>query len=130
MELHQARDLLDQQGGVVARRQLSDVGAGEPDLRRWLRRRELVAVHPGVYINHRGPLTWTNLAWAATLLYAPAALCHASALNLAGEVIHVAISHHRNPARRPASDSTGSETSMTGCSGEFAHRECASRTRS
>ena len=99
MDLRDARELLDDQSGVAARRQLVERGASDLDLRRWLRRRELVPVHPGVYVNHTGPLTWINRAWAATLLLAPAALCHESAVHLAGPVIHVAVAHDRSLTR-------------------------------
>lgn len=99
MHLDQTRDLFDHQAGVVARHQLVALGAGEHDLRRWLRRRELVVVHPGVYVNHTGPLTWTNRAWAGVLRYWPAALSHESVVHAAGEVIHVAVDAGRSPGR-------------------------------
>src|SRR5690242_3020954 len=100
MDLRHARHLLDQQAGVVARRQLVDLGATKADLRRWLRRREVVAVHPGVYVNHTGPLTWNNRAWSAVLLHWPAALSHESAVHLAGDLIHVAVEHDCTPISR------------------------------
>jgi hypothetical protein len=101
MELTRARTVLDDQSGVVARRQLLDLGAAPHDLRRWLRRRELVQVHPGVYLNHTGPLTWSSRAWAATLHFAPSALSHQSAVNLAGDVVHVAVADGRTLEQRP-----------------------------
>ena len=100
MELRDARDLLDRQAGVVGRRQLLERGASTADLRRWLRRRELVTVHPGVYVNHTGPLTWANRAWAGVVLHWPAALSHESAVHLAGEVVHVAVDASRTPVLR------------------------------
>nr|WP_240044398.1 hypothetical protein [Nocardioides albidus] len=33
-----------------------------------------MAVHPGVYVVHTGPLTWRQRAWAAVLFHQPAAL--------------------------------------------------------
>ncbi len=101
MDLRDARDLLEQQSGVVARRQLDEIGARPTDLRRWLRRKELVVVHPGVYVNHNGPLTWSSRAWAGVLVHWPAALSHESAVNLAGDPIHVAVEHDRTPVSRP-----------------------------
>lgn len=67
------------QAGVVRREQLAELGFEEHDIRRLLRRRVLVAVHPGVYVDHTGPLTWEQRAWAAVLLRWPAALCGESA---------------------------------------------------
>lgn len=94
-------DLLDLQNGVVARRQVLDLlGESDATIRRRLRRREWVTLLPGVYVNHTGPPTWRQRAWAATL-YADGALGGASALRAAdgpgrrdhddGGVIHVVI---------------------------------------
>ncbi len=98
--------LLELQSGVVSRRQAGDCGLQPHDIRRLLRRRELVQVHPGVMIDHTGPLTWLQRAWAATLAVSPAALCNESALRAAdgpgrreyddGSPIHVAVDRHRN----------------------------------
>lgn len=98
--------LLDLQAGVVSRRQLCAAGLTDNDLRRMLRRRELAKVHPGVYVNHTGPLSWIQRAWAATLYAAPAALCLATALRAAdgpgrsayddGKPIDVAVDRHRH----------------------------------
>lgn len=63
--------------------------------------RELVQIHPGVYVNHTGPPTWANRAWAATIHYAPAALSHQSAVHLAGDPIHVAVADGRTLHDRP-----------------------------
>jgi hypothetical protein len=68
------------QDGVVARWQLLELGACRHDIRRMLRRRDLTVVHPGVYVNHTGPLTWEQRAWAAVLVHWPAALARESAL--------------------------------------------------
>lgn len=48
-----------------------------------LRRRDLTEVHRGVYVEHTGPLSWSQRAWAAVLWAAPAALSHESALRAA-----------------------------------------------
>jgi hypothetical protein len=104
--LSRLADLLDLQSGVIARRQaLAITGESEATIRRRLRRSEWVVVHPGVYVNHTGPLTWQQRSWAATLALAPAALSHDSALRAADGPgrrehdddgpIHVAIAHSR-----------------------------------
>jgi hypothetical protein len=96
--------LLEAQAGVVTRRQAELLGATAADLRRLVRRRELARVHPGTYVNHTGPPTWLQRAWAAVLHAEPAALCHASAIRAADgpgrvgwndSVIHVAVSADR-----------------------------------
>jgi hypothetical protein len=46
--------------------------------------RKLVIVHPGVYVNHTGPLSRRQREWAAVLLCAPAALHRHSALDAHG----------------------------------------------
>jgi hypothetical protein len=70
------------------------------DVRRLLRQRRLAVVHPGVYVNHTGPLTWTSRSWAAVLSLEPAALCAESVVNSSGDVIHVAVDETRKPADR------------------------------
>ncbi|WP_396954577.1 type IV toxin-antitoxin system AbiEi family antitoxin domain-containing protein [Nocardioides dongxiaopingii] len=47
-------DLVAQQAGVVSRGQLLAHGLAATDVRRRLRRRELVTVVPGVYVDHTG----------------------------------------------------------------------------
>jgi hypothetical protein len=96
---------LDLQDGVISRRQALAGGLTVTEINRHLRRREWVAVHPGVYVNHTGRLTWRERAWAAVLVAGPdAALCLDSALRAhegAGRrgsddsVIHVAVAHGR-----------------------------------
>jgi hypothetical protein len=97
-----ARELLDLQSGVVSRRQALTAGLTPSDVRRLLRRRTWVTIHPGVYVDHTGEPTWLQRAWAAVLLAWPAALCHESALRVAdgpGRTadgpVHVAIDRHR-----------------------------------
>ena len=63
-----------------------------------IRRRELVAVHPGVYVNHTGQPSRRQQEWAAVLFYWPAALTRESALpkpSTSGP-IHVAVATGRN----------------------------------
>ncbi len=91
------------QDGVVSRRQLRELGARDHDIVRLVRRRDLVAVHPGVYVFHTGELTWVQRAWVAVLACWPAALSHQSALPKPSSdgLIHVAIDHRRS-VRAPA----------------------------
>ncbi|MET1059436.1 MAG: type IV toxin-antitoxin system AbiEi family antitoxin domain-containing protein [Nocardioides sp.] len=77
------RALLAEQDGVIARRQLLELGVGVNDLARFVRRRELARVHPGVFCDHTGPLTWHRRAWAAVLYCGRSALSHQSALRAA-----------------------------------------------
>lgn len=94
--MHELRDLYDAQAGVATRRQLLDLGLNDSDLQRMVRRKELKRVHAGVYVNHNGPLSWASRAWAGVLFHGDAALCDISALNLAGQPIHVAIEWPRS----------------------------------
>jgi len=98
-------ELLDRQDGVVSRPQAVALGHRPHDIRRLLRRREWIKVHPGVYVNHTGPLTWHQRAWAAVLWAWPSALCSESALRAADgpgrrgadtAPIHVAIDRRRS----------------------------------
>lgn len=105
-------DLLDLEDGVAARRQvLAITGESDATIRRRLRRRDWVAIHPGVYLNHTGQPTWRQRAWAAVLYAAPAALAGVSAIR-AGDgpgkrdaprdsPIHVAIDHGRTVEEQP-----------------------------
>lgn len=94
-------ELLDLQSGVISRRQALAAGLGAHDLRRLIRRREWATVHAGVYVNHTGPLTWEQRAWAAVLALAPAALSHRSALERHDGSIHVAVDRSRTVAAPP-----------------------------
>ncbi len=76
----EVRALLEVQSGVVSRRQALSAGLHDHDVRRLVRRREWARVHDGVFVDHTGPVTWTQRAWAGVLVVAPAALCHGSAL--------------------------------------------------
>ncbi len=59
--------MLAHQDGVVSRSQLVRSGLSPADVRRLLRRRDLTRVHPGVYVDHTGPLSDRQLLWSATL---------------------------------------------------------------
>jgi hypothetical protein len=76
-------ELMANQGGLVARRQALLAGFTDAEVRRLLRRREWTRVYPGVFVDHTGPLTWVQRAWAAVLYAWPAALCAESALRAA-----------------------------------------------
>lgn len=97
-------DLLALQSGVASRRQLTGLGVGVHDLQRMLRRRDLVRVHDGVFVDHTGELTWLQRAWVGVLLAWPAALCHDTAIRAADgpgragrddSLIHLAVDRHR-----------------------------------
>ena len=99
------RSLLAEQDGIVARRQLLELGLSAHDLARLVRRRELARVHPGVLVDHTGPLTWNQKAWAAVLYGGRSALSHGSAIRAAegpgrrgqvgDEPIDIAVDRHR-----------------------------------
>jgi hypothetical protein len=98
-------EVLEQQAGVVSRRQLLAIGARDSDIARMLRRRELARVHQGVFVDHTGPLNSEQVAWAAVLYYWPAALTHRSAIadvgdpGSLGREIHVAVDSARRVDR-------------------------------
>jgi very-short-patch-repair endonuclease len=98
-------EVMAEQAGVISRRQALELGVKPHDIKRLLRRREWALVHPGVYIDHTGSLTWLQRAWAAVLYSWPAALCDVSALRAADgpgrrtkreDTIHVAVERSRN----------------------------------
>ena len=104
MDHERLRELLEHQCGVVARHQLLDaVAARKHDLDRMVRRRALTRVHPGVYVDHTGPLTPQQRRWAAILYAGPeAALCLESVgPDHDAATIHVAIDARRRVADRP-----------------------------
>lgn len=68
------------QCGVLSRAQLLGAGASEGDITRMRRRKEIRRVHPGVYVDHTGPLTYEQREWVAVLAAWPAALCGESAI--------------------------------------------------
>jgi hypothetical protein len=77
------RPFLVDQSGVVSRRQALEAGCAPHDVERLLRRRDLVRLHPGVYVDHTGEPSWLQQGWAAVLLCWPAALAGSSALRAA-----------------------------------------------
>ncbi|MFC6150551.1 MULTISPECIES: type IV toxin-antitoxin system AbiEi family antitoxin domain-containing protein [Mumia] len=103
-------EMLAQQSGVIARRQLLDVGLRPHHIRRMLRRRELSPLFPGVYLDHTGAATWRQRAWGAVLYAWPAALSGESAIraaervrldSTADDVVEVAIDRRRDVAKQP-----------------------------
>ena len=86
--LHDARmhdallPLLARQAGVVSRQQALAAGLARHDFARLLRRRELTALHPGVYVDHTGAPTFLQRCWAAVLLFWPAALADETAMRV------------------------------------------------
>jgi len=93
------------QDGVATYAQLTAGGLTRIDIERAVRRNELRRVHPRVYVNHTGPLTWEQRAWAAALYAAPALLCRDSLEAPRGRddgrPIHVAIDHSRKVMPQP-----------------------------
>ncbi|KRA38747.1 MULTISPECIES: type IV toxin-antitoxin system AbiEi family antitoxin domain-containing protein [unclassified Nocardioides] len=71
--------LLDDQDGVISRRQAIKCGLTPTAVAKRIRRRDWVPIHDGVYVIHNGPLTWRQRAWAAVLACWPAALSGESA---------------------------------------------------
>lgn len=91
---------------MVARRQLVELGCTDADLARLVRRRALARVHRGVYVDHTGPLTAEQRAWAAVLFFWPAALCHETALawdlnerRVRDAQVHVAVDSSRRVSK-------------------------------
>lgn len=99
---HAARLLqaqLRMQDGIATHAQLTASGLTNAQILRSVRRNECRRVHPRVYADHTGPLTWTQRAWAAVLYAEPAFLCWTSLEEPRGRddgsPIHVAIDHRR-----------------------------------
>jgi hypothetical protein len=105
--------ILRAQDGVVARRQVLEAGLDDNDIERLLRRRVWARIHPGVYVDHTGAPTTTQLHWAAVLSCWPAALYGESALQAYGALpassgrtaatpwVHVAVLHPRKVVAPP-----------------------------
>lgn len=83
------------QDGIVARRQLVGMGASANDIRRMIRRRDLIERHPGVYSAHSGRLDRAQLEWVAVLALWPAALGFESALGIPGRSVQVVVAPGR-----------------------------------
>jgi hypothetical protein len=84
MDEGRLHDVLQQQQGVVARRQVVGLGGSDNDIERMIRRRAWARVHTGVYVAHNGPMTPQQRTWAALLRYWPAALAGVSAFHAYG----------------------------------------------
>ena len=80
MDDAQLRRLITRQDGVVSRRQIAGRAGSPGDIERMLRRRELVRIVPGVFVNHTGEVTWMQRAWVGCLAVWPAVLDRGSAL--------------------------------------------------
>lgn len=115
MDSSALRTIRDQQQHVISRAQVLEHGGTDRDITRMLRRREWAQVHPGVYVDHTGPLTREQHEWAAVLYCAPAALTGRSALRKYGvrlgrdadhaeapDIVHVAIARDRRIESRAA----------------------------
>ncbi len=88
------------QSGTVRRRQVLDLGGTDDDLARFVRRRELSVVHPGVYVDHTGSLSWEQRAWCAVHVHWPASLTGLSVLpDPPRRIVHVAIDQRRSVRR-------------------------------
>lgn len=104
MPLDAVADHLAAQAGVVTRRQLLAAEVTQARIDTLLRRRELVVVHPGVYLTHTGTPTWAQRSWAAVLYAGRSALHHESALHRPGKdsapkgPVHVAVDWARRVA--------------------------------
>jgi hypothetical protein len=89
--------LIRRQAGIVSRRQVLELGGTDGDIERLLRRRVWAVAHRGVYVDHTGPLTWDQRAWAAVLCHAPAVLIGRSALRAHQMRVSPAIAPDREP---------------------------------
>jgi hypothetical protein len=107
---------LRSQAGVICRRQVRAAGLDDNDIERFVRRRLWAVVHPGVYVDHTGPTSWLQRAWAALLALEPAVLAGPSALRVHGlptggetapgregraGVVHVAVDRDRHVKAPP-----------------------------
>lgn len=85
MPLDAVADHLAAQAGVVTRAQLLAAEVTQARIDTMLRRRELVVLHPGVYLTHTGTPTWAQRSWAAVLYAGRSALHRESALHRPGK---------------------------------------------
>jgi hypothetical protein len=107
MDMSGISRLLEEQGGLIARRQVLACGGDDSFVEKQLRRREWARVHRGVFVSHTGELSRLQRAWAAILYYGPdAALYRESAMEVQGmrsarpdEPIHVAVTGTRRVHR-------------------------------
>lgn len=97
------------QAGVVSRSQVLALGGDAVLVERRLRRREWVALHEGVYVDHTGEPSRRQREWAALLLHPGSVLAGRTALAAQGldvrlrprDPVELAIPHGRAPRRRP-----------------------------
>ena len=98
------------QDGVVSRCQATVLGMTDNDIERMLRRRVWARVFDGVYVDHTGPLTADQRAWAAVLFAAPSALAGRDALRAhrirgldpaPSEPVRIVVAGHRKVAAPP-----------------------------
>lgn len=102
------RDVARAQDGIVTRAQLRNDELQPHDVKRLVRRRDLVPVHRAVYATHTGVLTWRQRAWAGALALRPAALWGPSALAvlesrepMSDAPLHLAVDHDRRVTQLP-----------------------------
>lgn len=100
MDSRRVTELLAEQSGVIARRQVLELGGRPADIERMLRRRDWVRVLPGVYVDRTGPPSWEQRAWAGVLAHWPAALGRASALGEGHEPIQLVVDEDRHVQAR------------------------------
>ena len=102
------------QAGVVSRRQVLACGGDDVLIEGRVRRREWRRVHPGVYVDHTGPLSWHQRLWAALCACGEGAVAaDESVLVLAGLCggtpgpavrVQVAVDHRRRVTAPPGVD--------------------------
>ena len=80
MDAREVSRWLRLQDGVVSRGQVLAAGGTDGDIERLVRRREWARVHPGVYVDHTGPLEAFEPAGRLSPLTVPAALSGSSAV--------------------------------------------------
>jgi hypothetical protein len=109
MRLSDLTGVLRHQCGVLARGQVLAAGGSDNDIERMVRRRELTRVFEGVYVDHSGPLSSDQQAWAGVLYAAPSALAGKSALKAHGirgfdgrldDPVHLVVPGHRRVAQQ------------------------------
>ena len=101
--------LLRRQGGVIAHRQVLEVGGDRALIARKLRRREWVRLYDGILLDHTGAPSRRQREWAALLRHPGAVLAGRSALRAEGlgveparrEPVEIAVPHGRHLEREP-----------------------------
>jgi len=90
------------QDGVICRTQVLLCGQDDDFIEGMVRRRLWSRIHRGVFVDHTGPLSWTQRLWAALLFYGDAIAADESALGLFGlqrpaatDTVHVAVDQSR-----------------------------------